>query len=92
MNKEPSSDKVFNERIKGGGVSILSSYHIVHWIGFVWVSRDDGKQIIGLSKIPAHKNGRNSTSQRTRPDRIREHVFVDKMFLVKEVPTRVIFE
>jgi hypothetical protein len=32
------------------------------------------------------------TGQRTRPDTIRERVFVDEMLLVKKVPTRVIFE
>jgi hypothetical protein len=86
--KKPFPDKVFNERHEGGGVSILLSNHVVDWIGFIGVSRDDGKQIIGLSKILADRNVRNSTGQRTRPDTIRERVFIDKMLLVKDLSVR----
>jgi hypothetical protein len=86
------SNKVFDERHKEGGVSILSSNHVVNWIGFIGVSRDDGKNIIRLSKIPCDRNGRNSTGQRTSLDRIQERVFVDEMLLDKEVQTRMIFE
>jgi hypothetical protein len=91
VGKTTCPDKVFDERHKGGGVSIHSSNHVVNWIGFIGVSRDDGKQIIGLSKIPADRNGRNSTGQTARPDTIWERVYVDEMLLVKEVPKRVIF-
>jgi hypothetical protein len=90
--QKPCPDKGFDERQEGGGVSILSSNHVVNWIWFTGVSRVDGKQIIGLSKIPADRNGRNSIDQRTRPDKIWERVFVDQMLLVKEVPSRVIFK
>jgi hypothetical protein len=81
-----------DEPHKGSSLTILMPDHVVHQVGFIWVCQNDGKEAVSFSEISIDRNGRDSTSQRKSPVTIWEPVFVDKMFLMEEVPMRVILE